>query len=95
MDNNQKVSKFWSEYVDSVRKGALSQREIKHNVMWVERYIDFHQGLKLLAHSSTEMDGFFQDLGRKTRLKDWQLRQAVKALRTLFVEQLKCRLAVS
>jgi hypothetical protein len=40
------------------------------------------------AHSSRHIEQFFTDLGRDSRISDWQIRQTVDAIRILFCELL-------
>ena len=55
----------------------------------VEHYISAHPELRLAAHSSDTVSSYLDDLGRQGKLRDWQFRQAVEALKILFCEMVK------
>jgi len=79
------AGRFWDRYIDLVRKEGIKQPADRWHVKWAERYIERFKGRKLATHIPADVNGYLAELGRDTRVKDWQFAQAVAAIRNLFV----------
>jgi len=55
---------------------------VKH----AEDYIKSHSNIRLAQHSESTVTEYLEKLGRNTRLTDWQFKQAVDALKILFID---------
>ncbi len=53
--------------------------------MRVEQYLAVHPGRRLTEQGPGGVDHHLADLGRSPSLKGWQFRQAVAAIKNLFV----------
>lgn len=82
----EKVTRFWDNYVQKTKQYTVSTKSVHWYVKHVERYIKAHPGLRLVHHTQQNLTQYLEDLGRTGRLADWQFRQAVDALRILFVD---------
>lgn len=82
------VNKFWDRYIQTLLNQGVKPTSARWYVKRVEQYIAFHPDERLLRHSPQHVMHFFTELGRKSRLKDWQYSQTVEAIRILFCEYL-------
>lgn len=79
-------SRFWDDYLRKTNTYRVKPRAARWYVHHVETYIKAHPDLRLRQHTARHVETFLEEKGRNTRLKDWQFRQIVDALRILFVE---------
>jgi len=84
-DKDAQISLFWERYIEKARHNGIKQDFIRWHVRHAELYIKSHNAL-LKTHTALDVDNYLQTKGRNVRLKDWQYRQIVDALRILFVE---------
>jgi integron integrase len=76
---------FWDRYVTMVRESGVVEPFDRWMVVRAEQYIAAHPERWLAEQTPADIDAYLADLSRKPGLKGWQLRQAVDAVRTLFV----------
>ena len=83
------VAKFWDSYLEVLINHGIKSTSTRWYVKRVEQYIAFYPEERLARHAPQHVTGFFTGLGRNSKLKDWQFRQAVDAIRILFCEFLR------
>jgi integron integrase len=80
-----KVRSFWDRYVQKLHESSVKPPFDRWMVVRAEQYIAAHPDRRLADQSPADVDAYLTELGRKPDLKDWQFRQAVDAIRMLFV----------
>ena len=80
------TDQFWEKYIKKTKYYNIATPAIRWYVRRAEDYIKAHPDLSLPQHSPDNVDNYLKDLGRNSRLADWQFKQAVGALRVLFVD---------
>lgn len=82
-------SRFWDNFIRKTETYGVSPRASRWYVRHAEEYIKAHPDLRLRQHSICHVEEYLRDKGRNPRLRDWQYRQIIDALRILFVEMVK------
>jgi integron integrase len=85
----EKISRFWDNYVQKTKSYNLPGGSVRWYVKHAERYIKAHPGRRLAHHTAQNLSDYLNDLGRTGRLADWQFKQALDALRILFVDMVR------
>jgi len=80
------VSRFWDNYINKTKTYVNNPNAIKWYVKHAEDYIKAHKSRRLATHTPIELDKYLESKGRNKRLKDYQFKQIVYALKTLFVD---------
>lgn len=80
------VQKFWDSYIEILLNQGVKQESLRWYVKRVEQYIAHFSDERLVRHTPDHITRYFTDIGRNSRLKDWQFRQVVDAIRILFCE---------
>lgn len=80
------VEGFWEIYLEKTAQNNVPAKARRWYVKHVEEYIKANSGLKLSQHLPSNVEEFLQELGRNNHLADWQFKQAVDALKILFVD---------
>ena len=83
---NDKVSRFWDNYVAKTRQYNIHANAVRWYVKHVERYIKAHPDQRLARHTAQNLSDYLDQLGRTGRLSEWQFKQAIDALRILFAD---------
>ena len=78
------IDRFWDRYINYLVNQGIKPDACRWYVRRVEQYIEANQGRKLIQHQPEDVTKYLQKLGREDQLKDWQFRQCVDAIRTLF-----------
>ena len=78
------IDRFWDRYINYLVNQGIKPDACRWYVRRVEQYIEANQGRKLVQHQPADITNYFEKLGREGRLKDWQFRQCVDAIRILF-----------
>jgi hypothetical protein len=81
---NAKVDRFWDRYLKHIHKQGVKEPFDRWFVIRAEHYIKASDK-RLADHTVDDVQGSLEDLGRKAGMKDWQFRQAVDAIRNLWV----------
>ena len=89
------VSRFWENYIEILVTQGVKDTVRRWHVKRVEQYIAYYPDERLASHTPQHVTKFFKELGRNSRLKDWQIRQAVDAIRILFCDFLNLHLCDS
>jgi integron integrase len=77
---------FWDKYIEKTKDYKIPSHSIRWYVKRAEEYIKSYPDLGLNCHSHDTVEKYFQKLSRNSRLTDWQFKQAVGAIRILFIE---------
>ena len=80
-----KVRSFWDRYVQKLNELGVKPPFDRWMVIRAEHYIAAHPDRRLAEQLPADVDAYLAELGRKSDLKGWQFRQAVDAIRMLFV----------
>jgi integron integrase len=83
------IERFWDKYIEKTKRYEVPPKSVRWYVKRAEEYIKAHSELRLAQHSASHVESYLQDLGRNCRVTDWQFKQAVDALRILFVGMVK------
>lgn len=83
------IARFWDKYIYKTISYNVPRKFMRWYVKRAEDYIKAHPSVQLAQHSPKHVESYLRDLGRNQRLSDWQFKQAVEALRILFVEMVK------
>lgn len=83
------IERFWDKYINKTKSYNVPPNSKRWYVKRAEEYIKANSELRLTKHSPSHVENYLQDLGRNQRISDWQFRQAVEALRILFVDMVK------
>ena len=77
------IRRFWDKYLNQLHKDGVKPPFDAWHVKRAEAFIK-RSSKRLAEHSPTEIERYLRDAGRDPRLKAWQFRQIVDAIRTLF-----------
>jgi len=80
------TDQFWENYIDKTQLNKVPPKSVRWYVKRVEEFIKFHPNTTLNQHDNKSVESYLDKLGRNPRLEDWQFKQAVDALRILFVD---------
>jgi len=83
------TEKFWDKYIGKLRINSVLTKSERWYVKRAEDYINAHNDLRLVFHNENTVTEYLESLGRNYRLTDWQFKQAVDAIKILFVDMLK------
>jgi len=86
------VSRFWEGYIENLVNQGVKDTMRRWYVKRIEQYIAFYPDERLSKHTPEHVTKFFKELGRNSRLQDWQIQQTVDAIRILFCDFLKLHL---
>ena len=75
---------FFDRYLACLGRRHIPERQRRWYVRRIEEFIRSQRGRKLRDLTDTDIDGYFRWLGQRHRLKEWQYRQCVDAIRILF-----------
>jgi len=81
-----KESAFWSRYAAILCDKGISGYNGEWHVRRAQQFAYGLNGRKLRDVDSAYLDDWLDELGRDTSLKDWQVAQAISALRILLIE---------
>ena len=80
------ISRFWHNYLSVLEKSGVPRVARPWYRKHVEAYVAAHSATRLTQHSSAHVDDYLAAKGRNPKLREWQFRQMVDALRLLFCE---------
>ncbi|MBI4595954.1 MAG: phage integrase N-terminal SAM-like domain-containing protein [Candidatus Tectomicrobia bacterium] len=78
------AQKFWDAFKACVEENRVRPDRSPFYVKWAQAYVDFLPGKRLRDRSKEDIDAFLADLGKRSGIQDWQIRQAEHALRILY-----------
>jgi integron integrase len=80
-----KIRSFWHRYTEMIRDSGVKAPFDTWMVRRAEHYIAAHPDRRPADQTPAEVDAYLAELARNPALEDWQFRQAVDAIRMLFV----------
>lgn len=89
------ITRFWDKYIEKTKAYGVKVEVARWYVRHAEQYIDAHKDIRLSTHTESDLDLYLDEIGRNTRLKDWQFRQVIDALKILFLDMVKADWAVT
>jgi hypothetical protein len=81
----EKLRSFWDRYVKKLNESGVKPPFDRWMVIRAEQYIAAHPDRRAAEHKPADFDAYRTELARHSRLKPWPFRQAVGALRMLFI----------
>ena len=87
--DRESVESFWKKYLQILKDHEVPQSAMRWYVKRVEDYVKNYPEIKLSNHSNQLVTSYLEKLSRNPRITDWQFKQAVDALKVLFVEIVK------
>ena len=85
-NGNSPIDRFWTQYIDQLRRKGVKETVIRWYVIQVEQYIKAHSNKRLAHHTINDVETYFHQVSRENKLKSWQFHQIVHAIQILFVE---------
>ena len=79
------IERFWDRYIKLLVKQGVKESAQRWYVLRAEHYIKTFPDKKLAQHTAADITGYLEKMGRSGHLIDWQFRQAVVAIRNLFL----------
>jgi len=79
------VERFWDRYLELLSKQGVKKSARRWYVLRAEHYIKTIPDKKLARHTAQDITFYLEIMGRAGHLMDWQFRQAVDAIRNLFL----------
>jgi len=83
------AARFLENYLNCLIKAAIPEKQRRWCVKRVEAFIKAQNGQKIKGLSSTDIDRYFEVIGRNNRLMGWQYQQCITAIRILYCDLLK------
>lgn len=83
--NDNTIARFWDNFIKKSKIYGVNESTVRWHVKHAERYIKAHADLRLFEHAPLHVEQYLSEMGRNPKLKDWQLKQIITALRILFV----------
>ncbi len=77
---------FWDQYVNKTKAYNIPYKSIRWYVKRAEDYLQAFSDCPVERHTPEVVENYLKDLGRNSRLLDWQFKQVVDSLRILFVD---------
>jgi integron integrase len=75
---------FWDTYIQSLLNQGIKTSTVRWYVIRAEQFLKAHPDKILTEILPEDVTHYLQKTGRSTHLSDWQFRQVVDAIRTLF-----------
>lgn len=88
LTDTDNAARFFDNYLTCLRNASVSERQQRWYVKRVETFIKAQKGRRIKSLSSAEISAYLESIGRENRLKGWQYRQLVDALRILYCDLL-------
>ena len=78
------VQRFWDAFRACVEDNRVRPDHSGFYVKWAQSFVDFLPEKRLRDRSRQDIEGFLADLAKRSGMKDWQVKQAERALRILY-----------
>lgn len=82
------TSRFFENYLSCLDKAGIPERQRRWYVKRVEDFIKAQNRRKIKHLSAGDIHGYFETLGRQSRLQGWQFAQCIHALQILYCKLL-------
>jgi len=76
--------KFWNAFKACVEDNRVRPDRSIFYVKWGQAFVNFLPGKRLLDRSRQDIEAFLADLGKRSGIEDWQVRQAEHTLKILY-----------
>lgn len=80
----QQIARFWRRYIRELRLHQVPDAALPWYRKHVQAFIDFAPHTRLAERRPETLRQWFTDTGKDPRLRPWQQRQRVDALRLLY-----------
>jgi integron integrase len=80
----QASQKFWDAFKACVEDSRVRPDRSPFYVGWAQAFVDFLPGKRLRDRSRQDIEAFLADIGKRSGIEKWQVRQAEHSLRILF-----------
>jgi hypothetical protein len=78
------AQEFWDAFRACVEDNRVRPDHSGFYVKWAQSFVDFLPEKRLRDRSRQDIEGFLADLAQRSGMKDWQVKQAERALRILY-----------
>ncbi len=75
---------FWDSYIERLQKQGVKTNVLRWYVIRAEQFLKAHSYTQFSQFEPQDVSNYLQKAGREKSLADWQFRQFVDAIRTLF-----------
>jgi hypothetical protein len=82
------ASRFFDNYLNYLVKASIPQKKRHWYVKRIEEFIKAQSGRKIKSLSGSELNQYFEIIGRQNRLAGWQFFQCIDAIRILYCDLL-------
>ena len=79
------VDRFWDQFVERAKKSGVKEAAMRWHILRAEQYLKAFSDKRLAEHSTEDVTGYLETVGRIDRITDWQFVQVVDAIRNLLV----------
>lgn len=84
-ERSRKESQFWDKYAIYIRGVGVHKNAVRWYVAHAQDYVKSLDNSRLQDQTYDDVSGYMNELGRNSRIKDWQFSQAVDAIRNLYI----------
>lgn len=75
---------FWDSYIERLQKQGVKPKVLRWYVIRAEQFLKAHNYTQLSQYQAQDVSKYLKKAGQENSLSDWQFRQLVDAIRTLF-----------
>ncbi|MCU7928333.1 MAG: hypothetical protein KZQ97_18105 [Candidatus Thiodiazotropha sp. (ex Dulcina madagascariensis)] len=83
------VSRFFDNYLKCLINASIPEKLRRWHVKRVNEFIKTQNGHKIKGLSGSDIDRYFEMIGRQNHLAGWQFHQCIDAIRILYCDLLK------
>ena len=85
------VSRFFDNYLKCLVNASIPEKQRRWYVKRAEEFIKTQNGHKIKELSGSDIDQYFEMIGRQNYLAGWQFHECIDAIRILYCDLLKTR----
>ena len=78
--------RFWDDYIEKVIKLGNQRKTVRWFVIHAEKYLHSFPEKELSQHTLEDLQYYLEALGRNKKIKGWQFRQTIDAIKILLNE---------
>jgi hypothetical protein len=83
------AARFFDNYLNCLVKASILEKQRRWYVKRIEEFIKKQNGHKIKGLSGSDIDHYFDMIGRQNRLAGWQFHQCIDAIRILYCDLLR------
>jgi site-specific recombinase XerD len=83
------TTRFFDNYLNCLMNAAIPEKQRRWYVKRVEEFIKAQNGQKIKRLTGTDVNRYFEVIGRKSHLTGWQYQQCISAIRILYCDLLQ------